>query len=125
MALVKKIEKKAIFNNWDVIKYQLITHCFINKISVSDSDIDTLTLLAQEGKVELSYFCHDAAYEHDIFKSSQSVRNSLNKCEKLGLIIKDPDNKKLILLNPELKIVSEGTILLSFNFLSHHEHKEY
>ena len=107
MALVKKIEKKAIFNNWDVIKYQLITHCFINKISVSDSDIDTLTLLAQEGKVELSYFCHDAAYEHDIFKSSQSVRNSLNKCEKLGLVIKDPDNKKLILLNPELKIISE------------------
>ena len=53
-----------------------------------------------------------------IFKSPQSVRNSLNKSEKHKLIIKDSTNKKLILLNPSLKVQVNGNVLLDYKFFA-------
>jgi hypothetical protein len=47
------------------------------------------------------------------------VRNSVNKSEKNGLVVKHLDNKKMIMLNPELKIQTEGTVLLDYKFLAH------
>jgi hypothetical protein len=41
----------------------------------------------------------------------------LNKAEKNGLVIKNPDNKKQILINPDLKIQSEGDVLLDYKLL--------
>jgi hypothetical protein len=85
---------------------------------MSDSDLDCLTLLSFNQPIELSNFCLDASSEEDwIFKSPQTVRNSVNKSEKNGLIVKDSSNKKLIMLNPNLKIQTEGIILLDFKFL--------
>jgi hypothetical protein len=77
-----------------------------------------LTLLSFNEPIELTDFCYDASSEEEpIFKSPQTVRNSVNKAEKNNLVIKDASNKKLIKLNPDLKIQTEGTILLDYKFL--------
>jgi hypothetical protein len=118
MALVNQVQKRAVMPKWDVIKFQILTHCYLNKISVSEADLNCLTLLSINGSIELTHFCYDASSEEEwIFKSPQSVRNALNKAEKNKLVIKDPDNKKVIMINPELKIQVEGDILLDYKFL--------
>lgn len=120
MALVNQVEKRVKMPKWDVVKFQILTHCYVNHIAMSESDLNCLTLLSFNQPIELSHFCVDTSTDEDwIFKSPQTVRNSINKSEKNGLVVKDPENKKLIMLNPELKIQTEGTVLLDYKFLAH------
>jgi hypothetical protein len=116
MALVNQVQKRVKMPKWNIVKFQILTHCYINDIIISDSDLNCLTLLSFNQPIELTHFCYDASAEEDwIFKSPQTVRNSINKTEKMGLVIK---SKKMISLNPDLKIQSEGTVLLDYKFLS-------
>jgi hypothetical protein len=117
MAVVNQIEKKVMMTNWEVVKYQIVTHCYISKIQVSEADLDCLTYLALEGEQELTSFC-SKVHDQNIFSSSQSARNSLTKCEKKNLIVKEGKNKKKISVNPDLKIIANGNILLNFKILS-------
>jgi len=120
MALVNQVQKKVRMSKWDVVKFQILTHCYINRITMSESDLNCLTLLSFNEPIELTNFCLDASAEEDwIFKSPQTVRNSINKAEKNGLVIKDPSNKKLIKLNPSLLIQTSGTVLLDYKFLGY------
>jgi len=120
MALVNQVQKKVKMSKWDVVKFQILTHCYINRITMSESDLNCLTLLSFNQPIELTNFCLDASAEEDwIFKSPQTVRNSINKAEKHNLVIKDSNNKKFIMLNPALLIQTEGTILLDYKFLGH------
>lgn len=117
MALVTQVQKRVVMSKEDIIKYQIVTHCYINRITMSESDLDCLLLLSVIGTIELSHFCYEASDEHKIFKSEQTVRNCINKCEKNNLVIKDPNNKKIISIHPDLKIQTEGDILLDYKFL--------
>jgi hypothetical protein len=118
MALVNQVQKRVRMPKWDIVKFQILAHCYINRITMSESDLDCLTLLSFNQPVELSNFCLDASAEEEwIFKSPQTVRNSINKAEKNGLIVKDSGNKKVIMLNPDIKVQTEGTILLDYKFL--------
>jgi hypothetical protein len=86
---------------------------------MSESDLNCLTLLSFNQPIELTHFCYDASSEEDwIFKSPQTVRNCINKAEKNNLVFKDSDNKKIIALNPSIKVQTEGTLLLDYKFLS-------
>jgi hypothetical protein len=118
MALVNQVQKRIRMPKWDVVKFQILTHCYINRITVSESDLNCLTLLSFNQPIELTHFCYDASSEEDwIFKSPQTVRNCINKAEKSGLVVKDSENKKQILLNPTLQIQTEGTLLLDYKIL--------
>jgi len=109
MALVNQVQKRVKMPKWDIVKFQILTHCYVNHITMSDSDLNCLTLLSFNQPIELTHFCYDASAEDEkIFKSSQTVNN---------LIIKDDSNKKLIMLNPSLKIQTQGKILLDYKFL--------
>jgi hypothetical protein len=120
MAIVNQVQKKVKMPKWDVVKFQILTHCYINHITVSESDLNCLTLLSFNQPIELTHFCYDASADEDwIFKTPQTVRNCINKAEKNKLIIKDSTNKKMIMLNPELKIQTQGTVLLDFKFLGY------
>jgi hypothetical protein len=120
MALVNQVQKRVRISKWDVVKFQILTHCYINKITMSESDLNCLTLLSFNQPIELTNFCLDASAEEDwIFKSPQTVRNSINKAEKQGLVIKDTSNKKLIRMTPDIKIQTEGTVLLDYKFLGY------
>jgi hypothetical protein len=117
MALVTQVEKLVKMSKWDLVKFQIVTHCYINSIIMSDSDLNCLTLLSFNQPTELNNFCYDASSEESwIFKSPQTVRNSINKAEKHNLVIK---NKKEISLNPNLKIENQGTVLLNYKFLGY------
>lgn len=117
MALVTQVEKRVKMSKWDAVKFQIITHCYINRIAMSESDLNCLTLLSFNQPIGLNDFCYDASSEESwIFKSPQTVRNSINKAEKNGLVIK---SKKQISLNPSLKIQTEGTLLLDYKFLGY------
>jgi len=118
MALVNQVQKKVKMPKWDVVKFQILTHCFVNRIAMSESDLNCLTLLSFNQPIELTHFCYDASSEEEwIFKSPQTVRNCINKAEKNGLVVKDADNKKLIMINPDLKLQTQGSILLDYKFL--------
>lgn len=118
MALVNQVQKHVRMSKWDVVKFQLVTHCYLNRIMVSDADLECLTLLSLNSPIELTHFCYDASEEHKVFKSPQTVRNSINKAEKNGLVIKNPNNKKEISINPKLKVQTEGNVLLDYKFLA-------
>lgn len=119
MALVNQVQKRVKMPKWDIVKFQILTHCYINRISMSESDLNCLTLLSFNQPIELTHFCYDASSEEDwIFKSPQTVRNCINKAEKNNLVFKDSDNKKIIALNPNIKVQTEGTLLLDYKFLS-------
>lgn len=117
MAIVNQVQKKVVMSKKDIIKYQILTHCYINRVIVSESDLDCLTLLSTIGPIELTHFCYEASDEHGIFKSEQTVRNCINKCEKNKLVVKDLENKKVISINPDMKVQAEGDILLDYKFL--------
>ena len=117
MAIVNQVDKRVKMSCWDIVKFQLMTHCYLSKIQVSENDLECLTLLAMNGEQELTSFCNTAHYEN-IFSSTQSVRNCLTKAEKKNLIKKEGKNKKKIYINPEINVHSKGNILLDFKFLS-------
>jgi hypothetical protein len=117
MAIVNQVDKKVKMDKWSIVKYQLVTHCYLTYVQLSNAELDCLTYLAIEGEQELTNFCN-IIFEKKIFSSSQSARNCLAKLEKKGLIVKEGKNKKKIVLNPSLNIYSDGNILLDFKFLS-------
>ena len=117
MALVNQVDKRVRMNKWDIVKYQILTYCYLNKISVSEADLNCLTYLALEGDQELTNFC-SKAFSRKVFSSIQSVRNCLTKAEKKNLIKKEGKNRKKIYINPDINVYSEGNILLDFKFLS-------
>lgn len=114
---VNQIEKKVKMGAWEIIKYQILTHCYLNKIQVSDADLECLTLLSVQGTQELTMFCAEV-HTRNIFQSSQTVRNALTKAEKKKLITKEGRSKKKISIHPSLGLLTNGNILIKYNFLA-------
>jgi len=113
MAKVNLVNKRIKMELSDIIKYQLLTHCYVNRIYVTESDLKCMTLLALSENNDLTDFCEEATNQQ-IFKSTQTVRNCIVKLEKIKLIIKEGKNKKKIKINPGLKIQTRGNILLDY-----------
>jgi hypothetical protein len=115
MALVNQVTKKVKMSLTSVVKYQILTYCYLNSIDVTNSDLDCLTLLAIEGETELTEFCN-LGYDNDIFKSPQSVRNAITKAEKKELVLKRGEGRKIISVNPVMSIQTNLPVLLDFKF---------
>lgn len=115
MAIVNQVKKVVKMDLWDIIRFQIFFYCYINKFSVSEQNLDCLTLLALTGDQELGIFC-DSVAENNIFKNAQSTRTSLPVLEKKNLILtyKTGKEKKRIKLNENLNIQITGNILLDF-----------
>jgi len=120
MAIVNKVEHKVYLCKSDIIKFQILTYCFLNKIPIADGELECLALLSQRGEQDLNQFCN-LVFNEGIYASPQVTRNSLTKSERKTLVIKDGKNKKKVFLNPEIKLQTEGNILLDFKFAHLHE----
>ena len=129
MALVNIVNKDVKLDLPSIIKFQLINHCFIHGIILSELDLDCLTTLAILGETELTEFCSTMAERRLTEKlktweqepttrrpeaSPQTIRNVLIKVEKENLLMKTGKSRKKISLNPDLKIQAGGNILLNF-----------
>ena len=77
MAIVNKVDKKVRMSKDMVIKYQILTYCFLNNIQISLSDLNCLLELSKLNSIELTKFCEHIS-SSGIFKSSQSCRNALS-----------------------------------------------
>lgn len=115
MAKVNLVTKKVSMDIEQIVRFQLITHCYINLITVSELDLDCLVMLAVLGDVELKQFCTGMGARRS--GSSQSIRNTLVKLEKKGLVVKEGHNKKTIGINPKLQIQTKGNILLDYKII--------
>lgn len=136
MAVVNQVKKAGHMDLWSIVKFQVNLHCHLNNITISDSDVECLTLLAINGEAELTAFCNAACepdernrdntlnHEREIFKTPQSVRNSINKIENIGLISKKGKSKKKISVDPTMKIQSSGNIFVEVKFLRKDEPQE-
>jgi hypothetical protein len=116
MAKVNQVRKTVRMDLWNIVRFQIATHCTLKELNVSDLDLNCLTFLALGGEQPLTEFC-DTATKNKIFGSSQSVRSAITKAEKKDLVIKNGGYNKLIKLNPDLKIQTTGNILLDYKFV--------
>jgi hypothetical protein len=116
MAKVNQVRKTVRMDLWNIVRFQIATHCTLKQMNVSDLDLNCLTFLALGGEQPLTEFC-DTATKNKIFGSSQSVRSAITKAEKKDLVIKNGGYNKLIKLNPDLKIQTTGNILLDYKFV--------
>jgi hypothetical protein len=107
------VDKKIRMSRRDIIKYQLLTHSFVNSISYSEAELNCMTLLGICGEIDLSEFCNYVVDEN-IFKVSQTARNFLTKAERMNLIEKNGTSRKKIKLKDDLKIQTAGNIILDY-----------
>ena len=121
MAVVNRVEQKVKVTLPQVIKYQILTHCFFNDIHISKSELDLLAELSTNPGIELPVFCKTVT-EKKIFKSQQSARNAINKAEKKKLLNKEGKNKKNIYIAEEMNIQSKGLVLLDIKILGGEEY---
>lgn len=131
MAKFNVVDKQVKMELDEIIRFQLITHCHIEKISLSELDLECLAHLGKLGKAELTEFCDDMAQirldaklkklEPEQKKpetSPQTIRNVLLRAEKENLIKKEGRGRKTICLNPDMKIQTAGNILLNYKIFS-------
>ena len=82
MAKVNVVNKQVRMDLNDIIRYQLITHCYINRIVLSELDYECLTNLGLLGESELTEFCTMMADKRlneklKTWKPSMPMRKSL------------------------------------------------
>lgn len=116
MAELYQVEKKIRMDQWDIIRFQILIHCYLKGIHLSPHELLCLTLLGMAGEQVIEDFCRIATHNR-IFSSNQSVRNSVSKATKLGLITKTGRNKKRIHLNYEMNVQTQGNILLAYTIV--------
>lgn len=114
-----KVDKVIRLNKLEIIRYQLMHHCFINKIRLSDTELSCLSLLGQLGEVRLSEFNKIASSKAggNILGSAMAIASCLSKIERTGLFVKKNNGKKVIFLNPTLNIQSEGNIIINLKLI--------
>jgi hypothetical protein len=116
MATVNQVSLKLKVSLNNTIKYQILTYCFFENIMISNSDLEFLTVLSRNPKMEISKFCI-LLTELNIFKSAQSARNAISKAEKKNLVSKKGSNKKTIVLNNLINVQTNGLVLLDYKIL--------
>jgi hypothetical protein len=136
MAVVNKVQKSGHMNLWDIVKFQINLHCHLNEVNISDSDLECLTLLAINGETELTSFCNAACnederdkdlvvpHEREIFRTPQSVRNSVTKLERMSLISKKGRSKKKVSVDPKMQVQVSGNIFVEVKYLRKDESKK-
>jgi len=103
-------------SEFEIVKFQLITHCFISGTHLNETELNILTFLGMKGEIRLIDFCKEAA-EKEYLSSHTAVNNCLLRIAKSNLFLKKGAGKKLIYLNPNLNIQARGTILLNYKFV--------
>lgn len=122
MVPVNLVDKKHLkMELFDIVKFQIISYCFFEKLSLNDTELNCLTLLGIMGKTRLIDFCRKAA-EEGYLGNATAVNNCMRGIEKGKFFMKEKNaGKKLIFLNPEMQVQSQGNILIKYMLLRQSE----
>jgi hypothetical protein len=112
MAKALVVNKQVPLSLFDVIKFQINMHCFTNKIRLSPAQLDCLSLLGMYGDMNMSDFCEQVVM-NEIFGNVQTTRNFITKSVKEGLVSRSGLGNKVVSLNKDLNVLTQGTILLN------------
>lgn len=113
MAKFTSVDKTVQKDLFEIVKLQLLFHCFENKVILSETELNCLSLLGCNGEIRLSEFCK-LAVEFKFLGNPTAVNNCLGRIEHSRLFIKKGAGKKMVFLNPELGIQTKGNILLNY-----------
>lgn len=116
MAKLTTVEKPIQLELFEIIKFQLISHCFLNNILLNETELNCLAFLGMRGESRLIEFCK-LAVEMKFLGSTMAVNNCLARVERSKLFLKEGAGKKMIRLNPELGIQTKGNIFLNYKIL--------
>lgn len=100
-----------------IIRFQLMMHCYFSGIRITDDNLKILTLLAIEGRYELKEFV-DLIVKKKLSGSTEGIRTVLRDIQRKGLIIKEGGYRKVIRLHPDMKIQTEGNVMVDIKLLS-------
>lgn len=92
---------------YESIKFQLILDRFINNISLSDTEIDLLSVLYVHGVTDEAL---SIVEEKRLYKNSQSIKNAISKFSKMGIINKENGQK---ILTDKLNVKVSDKILMT------------
>lgn len=104
----------------ELIKLQLLTHCFFKGIYLTKHELECLALLAQDGETDLNKFCRYIERK-ELYASAQSARNTINRLERLQLVTKLGKKNKILRIHEGIALQTEGNILLEYKFAHIHE----
>lgn len=111
-----KVNKKIEVDEIELVKFQLITHCFVSDIHLNETELRILSLLGVTGEIRLIEFCR-LAVEKGLLGSETAVNNCLSKIEKSKLFLKKGTGKKNIYLNPEIGVAFSKKDVVILNYL--------
>lgn len=101
-------------SDFEIVKFQIITHCFISKITLNETELNILALLGCLGEITLADFCVAAA-DAGYLGGETAVNNCLRRIEKTNLFIKKKgQGRKVIFLNPNINVEAKGSIVLNY-----------
>jgi hypothetical protein len=120
MAKAKVINQQIPLSINDIIRFQINLYCFINKYRLSPAQIDCLALLGMYQPINISDFCEQVVNK-EVFTVSQTARNFIIKSVKDNIVVRSGLGDKLISLNPDLNILTEGTLLLNLKVYHYEE----
>lgn len=104
-------ERKKKMPMEDIIRFQVLIHCHLNRIRISPEELNCLTLIGLWGSTDLNQLC--AKMEQlQVYKSSPSARNALDRMKEKGLINKVGKTRKKVSLSDSMNIKNKGNILV-------------
>lgn len=106
------VEKKAQLDTFEIVKCQVMLHCFFKSKPLNDTEYNCLAYLGELGEIRLTEFSKRAS-EKGILGSPAAITNCVGKLAGLGFIVKERVGKKIIYLNPKLEIQSKGNIVIN------------
>lgn len=115
MAAPVQIEKIIKMDMFEIVKFQLITHCFVERIKLNETQLNVLSLLGVCGEIAMLDF-YKLVNDKGYLNGDTAVNNCLRQIERSNLFIKKKGLKqgKNVYLNPDIGLVSEGSILLNY-----------
>lgn len=112
----KAVRTIRMKDEFEITKFQLISHCFVADIKLNDTELNILSLLCITGEMRLMEFCKKAV-ESGFLGNETAVNNCVSKIEKTKLLLKRGSGKKVIYLNPEVQVFGKGTVIVEYRLI--------
>lgn len=113
---VNKWIGKRLLGKRDIIKLQVLLHCHLNKIPLNTNDLEYLSELGIMEEKALSEYC-DWMVSSGLCGSEGSARQIVDGLKDKNLILKEGKNRKVLRLNPTMKIQNKGNIMVEVTCL--------